>query len=89
MKITKIKNVFKIKKNILIQSYLNAIDNKNINEIKQLTIKNNKNKNEKDIDIVYRMYNNYQLNNERLLFIIENCTSYLNISSCLIKINER
>ena len=35
------------------------------------------------------MYNNYQLNNERLLFIIENCTSYLNISSCLIKINER
>jgi len=61
---------------------LDAIDNKNINEIKQLTIKNNKN-NEKDI--VYEMYNNYQLDNERLLYIIENCSSYLNISSRLIK----
>jgi len=30
------------------------------------------------------IYSNNQLNKERLLFIIENCTSYLNISSRLI-----
>ena len=84
MIITIIKNVFKIKQNNLIKSYLNAIDNKNTDEIKQLTltIKSDENKNEKDI--VYEMYNNYQLSNERLLFIIENCTSYLNISSRLM-----
>jgi len=61
---------------------LNGIDYKNINEIKELTIKSDEDKIEKDI--VYEIYSNNQLSKERLLFIIENCTSYLNISSRLI-----
>ena len=94
MKLTKIKNVLKNKKTKkqneiinkqsqnLILSYMNGIDYKNITEIKQLTIKGDENKIEKDI--VYEIYSNNQLSKERLLFIIENCTSYLNISSRLI-----
>jgi len=82
MNITKNKNIIEEKPKDLVQSYLNAIDDKNKNEIRQLTIQNDKNDIEKDI--VYELYSNNQLNNERLLFIIENCTSYLNISSCLI-----
>ena len=61
---------------------MNGIDNGNINEIKQLTIKSDEDKIEKDI--VYEIYSNNQLSNERLLFIIENCTSYLNIFKRLI-----
>jgi len=61
---------------------LNAIDYKNITVIKQLTIKGDENKIENDI--VYEIYSNNQLSKERLLFIIENCTSYLNIFSRLI-----
>jgi len=76
------KNINKNESKSLIQSYLNAIDYKNLNEIKQLTIECYCNKIEKDI--VYEMYSNNQLSKERLLFIIENCTSYLNISSSLI-----
>jgi len=96
MKLTKIKNIIKNQKNkkkqneiinknesqSLIQPYLNAIDYKNITVIKQLTIKGDENKIENDI--VYEIYSNNQLSKERLLFIIENCTSYLNISSRLI-----
>ena len=61
---------------------MNGIDNGNMNEIKQLTIKSDEDKIEKDI--VYEIYSNNQLSNERLLFIIENCTSYLNIFKRLI-----
>jgi len=90
MKITKIKNIIKEKPNNIIkskskkivQSYLIAIDDKNEKKIKQLANKNNGKKIKNDI--VYEMYNEYQLSKERLLFIIENCTSYLNISSRLI-----
>jgi len=77
----------RIKKNVnndnLIQSYLIAIDNKNKKEIEtlyEININNNTKK-----DIVYEMYNENQLNSERLQFIIGNCTRYLTISSPLIK----
>ena len=43
-----------------------------------------KNNNEKDI--VYELYNKNELNSNRLQFITETCTAYLNISSSLIKI---
>ena len=69
--------------NILIQSYLMAIDNKNKNEIKNLYEINNINKIKKDI--VYKMYIDDKLNSERFQFIINNCTDYFNISSSLIK----
>jgi len=68
----------------LIQSYLTAIYNKNKKEIEILYNKNSKNDIEKDI--VYEIYNKNELNSERLQFIIENCTEYLNISSSLIKV---
>jgi len=57
------------------------------NKIEKLYKINNKNNIEKDI--VYEMYNKNELNSERLQFILENCTSYLNISSLIKKINER
>jgi len=60
-----------------------AIDNKNKNEIRILF--NEKNKNNIEKDIVFEMYNKNYLNPERLRFIIENCKSYVNISSSLIK----
>ena len=37
------------------------------------------------IDIIFEMYNNKLLTLERLEFIVENCTNYLNISSRLVK----
>jgi len=67
----------------LIQSYLLAIDNKNKKKIEILYNENNKNNIEKDI--VYEIYNSNELNSERLLYIIENCSSCLDISSYLIK----
>ena len=45
--------------------------------------KNNENNIENDI--VYKIYNENQLNYKWLLYILENCTSYLTISSSLIK----
>ena len=67
----------------LIQSFLIAIDNKNKEEIKFLY--NEKYKKGTENDIVFEMYSQRELNSERLKFIIENCNSYLNISSSLIK----
>jgi len=66
-----------------IVSFVNAIDDKNINEVEKLS--NNIYKNNKNIDVVFNIYNNYSLSFERLQFIMENCTKYLNISSKLIK----
>jgi len=74
------------KKNIndnLIQSYLKAIDNKKKEEIKILY--NEKYNDNAEKDVVFEMYIKNELNLERLQFIVENCTSYLNISSSLIK----
>jgi len=67
----------------LIQSYLMAINNKNKKEIEILYKINSKNNIEKVM--VYEIYNKNKLNSERLQFIIKNCTTYLNISSSLIK----
>ena len=60
---------------------MNAIDKKNKNKIIKIYNKNNK---YIEKDIVCELYNINQLNNERLLFIIGNCSSYLKISSQLI-----
>jgi len=70
--------------NNLIQSYLTAIDNRNKKEI-ELLYNNDKNNNIEN-DIVYEMYKEDELSSERLQFIIENCTAYLDISSSLIKL---
>jgi len=68
----------------LIKLYLTAIDNQNKNEFENLFNKNKYNSIEKDI--VLEMYNSNQLNSKRFQFIIENCSTYLNISSILIKL---
>jgi len=74
-------NKYKSKKVIinynLIQSYLTAIDNKNKKKIEVLYRlgRNNNNNNNIKNDIVYEMYNENELNYERLQYIIENCTA--------------
>ncbi len=75
-------NIIKVIDNNLIQSYLAAIDKKNIEKIKLLF--NKINKENIEIDIINEIYNLKELTEERLHFIIENCTSFLNISSCLV-----
>jgi len=67
----------------LIQLHLAALDEKNKAVIEFLCNLNNKNNIK--YDIVYEIYNKNELNSERLQFIIETCTAYLNISSSLIK----
>ena len=67
----------------LIQSYLIAIDNRNKDEVEFLFNKANEYNIKKDI--VFKMYNRYQLNSKRLEFIMKQCTAYLNISSKLVK----
>jgi len=76
-------NIEKFINNNIIQSYLMAIDNKNKEDIIYLYNENSKNNIEKDT--VYEIYKENKLNLERLQFILENCTVYLNISSSLIK----
>ncbi len=68
----------------LIQLYKMAIDSKNKEKIKNLYYEYNKCKYGIENDIVYELYNENELNSERLQFIIDNCTEYLNISSSLI-----
>jgi len=70
------------KDDILINSYLTAIDNKDKNKVEILSNENKKHNIKKDI--VYEMYNENKLDSERFQFILENCTAYLNISSSLI-----
>ena len=67
----------------LYHSYLMAIDNKNKDKIKFLYYE--KYKDNIVNDIVFELYNKNKLNEERLKFIVENSTTYLNISSSLIK----
>ena len=69
---------------IFINQFLNAIDNKNIEEIKILFNEYSGN-DTKNYDIVFELYNRNQLNSERFQFIIENCTDFLEISSRLIE----
>jgi len=68
---------------ILINLYLEAIDNKNVKEIANLITKTNGKGNIEDI--VLELYNKNLLTSERLQFIAENCTKYLNLSNSLIK----
>jgi len=70
---------------IFIHQCLKAIDDKNKKEIEILFEKYNNSNIINNNDVVFEMYNNNQLNSERLQFIIENCMTYLNISSKLIK----
>jgi len=79
-------NEHKTKKNDngnLIQLYLSAIDNKDKEKIKILYNENNNNNIENDI--ILEIYNKKKLNSEKLEFILENCTAYLNISSSFLK----
>jgi len=67
------------------KSYIGAIDNKNIEKLKSLiNIENNKLK--KEIDVVLEIFYQNLLNRERLNFIVENCSEYLNVSSNFIRI---
>ena len=68
----------------LMLSFLTAIDNKNKNKIEKLYKINNKNNNIEN-NMIYEIYNENKLNSERLQFVVENCTSYLNITSSFIK----
>eukprot|EP00833_Pecoramyces_ruminatium_P017644 jgi/Orpsp1_1/1191676/evm.model.d7180000087723.1 len=67
---------------ININSYVSAIDNEDINRIKQLNSINIKKNNK---DIIFEMYNKKLLTLERLQFIMKNCIKYIEISSNLIK----
>lgn len=66
----------------IINSYITAINEKNVNEIKILTNNNNNNNN---LDIVLEIYKSNLLTSEGLQFIMEKCSSYLNISNTLLK----
>ena len=65
---------------------IKAIDDKRVDEIKLLTNNNNNNKlNKNRKDIIYELYVKNKLSEKRLKFIVEKCSSFLNISSLLIK----
>ncbi len=69
-------------KKLNINSYMliiEAIDNKNIEKIKILRESINEN------DIIFELFNYKLLTSERLQFIMNDCTKYLNISSNFIK----
>jgi len=69
---------------IQLKNYVKAIDKKNVDEIKVLTEKNNNSfKNKRDV--VYEMYHEKLLTQERFKFVVENCSEYLNLSSSLVK----
>ena len=77
----KINNIENVNDDDLIQSYLITIDKKNNKKEIKIIYKINIINNIKKKDILYEIYNKNELNSERLLFIIEHCTAYLNISS--------
>ncbi|KAG4101209.1 hypothetical protein H8356DRAFT_279471 [Neocallimastix lanati (nom. inval.)] len=67
-----------------IDYYIEAIDLGNVERIKYQSAKD-KHKHS-SIDIVYEIFQRNRLDEDRLIFIIENCQNYLNISTKLIKI---
>jgi len=69
--------------NLQINLFIEAIDVKNIETIKFLT--ENLSKNNKHIDIIFEIYNQGLLTLERLKFIVETCSSFLNVSLALVK----
>jgi len=64
---------------LYIDSFIDAINNNNIDEIEKI------NKNININDIIFILYNNHLLTSEHLHFIMNNCTKYFNISPFLIK----
>jgi len=64
----------------LINLYLEAIDNRDVAEIENLYNKDSKNR-----DLVYEVYDKSLLTYERLDFIANNCNKYLNFSNSLLK----
>jgi len=82
------RNAKKISNNI--ENLITAIDKKDKKKIENsylylLSTNNENNKIIKEKDIVYEIYIKNKLNSERFQFIIENCISYINVSSFLIK----
>ena len=67
---------------VILHSIIEAIDTKNIEDIKFLN--KDMNENNKN-DIIFELYNNNLLTSERLQFIMNCCTKYFNISPNLIK----
>jgi len=66
-------------------SFIKAIDDENVNEIKLLTHNNDNEFIKNKRDIIYELYDKKELSEKRLKFIIEKCSKYLDISSPLIK----
>ncbi|KAL6623867.1 ankyrin repeat-containing domain protein [Neocallimastix sp. 'constans'] len=64
-----------------IDSFVSAIDNRDVNEI-EILVNNNENIGK---DIIYEMYTRSLLTPRRLRFIMKNCLNYFNISSVLLK----
>eukprot|EP00833_Pecoramyces_ruminatium_P017458 jgi/Orpsp1_1/1191490/evm.model.d7180000086292.1 len=67
--------------NINIDQFVNAIDSKDVNEIKKKIVSFNN----KTIDIILEIYNKNCLTHERLKFIVEKCNKFISISSPLIE----
>ena len=68
--------------NSVIDTIVNAIDTKNINNIEKLSKEINKNSKN---DVIFELYNNKLLTSERLQFLMNEFLKYFNISSNLIK----
>jgi hypothetical protein len=61
------------------ETFVHALDNKNIIPIIKLT------RNNKNIDLISVLYNNNLLTKNRLEFIVEKCMKYLEIPTALVK----
>ncbi|KAL6613021.1 hypothetical protein U3516DRAFT_513458, partial [Neocallimastix sp. 'constans'] len=68
-----------------IDFYIEAIDLGNVERIKYLIAKDKNKHSNVNNDIVYEIFQRNLLDEDRLIFIIENCSNYLNISTKLIK----
>ncbi|KAG4090639.1 hypothetical protein H8356DRAFT_1279457 [Neocallimastix lanati (nom. inval.)] len=68
-----------------IDYYVEAIDFGNVERLKYLIAKDKHKLSNINNDIVYEIFQRNLLDENRLIFIIENCQNYLNISTKLIK----
>jgi len=64
--------------NSVIDTVVDAIDNKNINDVEKLNKEINENSKS---DVIFELYNNKLLTSERLQFLMNKCSKYFNISS--------
>ena len=69
--------------NLQINLFIEAIDVKNIETIKFLI--ENLSENNKHFDIIFEIYYQDLLTSDRLKFIVETCSPFLNVSSALVK----